>query len=176
MNRGLSLQGSLAVEQLPQLGALVEGIVGDIEAKVAFDTDAEGRARVRLTARAVVELACQHCLGSFVRHLACDYAGIVTETRAKFEAAGQADEVILGEGFELDIAKLIEDELILALPMVPRHAGGDCAPDTMADDRPERAGSEADPAAKQGRLETWRPFAGLGEQFASNRNTQPEKE
>lgn len=120
--------------------------------------DDEMGATVRFAAAVDVELACQNCLGNFTASVTCNYAGLVTENPDQFEAMGQADDAILCEGCELDIAGLVEDELILALPMAPRHAEGDCPGHLVA------AGGIAEgEAGEKAPLGTHRPFAGLGE-------------
>ena len=112
--------------------------------------------RLQFTASTEVELICQNCLAGYVTQLNCRYVGRVAETREAFEAMEQDEDAVLSDGNELCITELIEDELILALPMVPRHAEDVC---------PSVVAAEVD--GSQAEAETYRPFAGLNEAFES---------
>ena len=105
----------------------------------------------RLDVEADVVLTCQRCLGPMRRSLA-------SESQLVFAEAG-ADE--LPDGFEavdgdprkLDLASLVEDELLLAVPIIPQHDAGEACllPDAAA------GKDEEDAAAPEMR----RPFADL---------------
>jgi uncharacterized protein len=96
-----------------------------------------------LHAEAEVNLACQRCLQSLTHRL-------VLDTRIRFvqgeDAAERLDaeieEDVLALTRSLDLRELVEDELLLALPIVPRH---ETCPEGM---RPPGRGDEPDaPAA-----------------------------
>lgn len=75
-----------------------------------------------LGAEAEVRLACQRCLQTMTQRL-------VLDTRIRFvhgeDAAarldGEIEEDVLAVTRSLDLRELVEDELLLALPIVPRH-------------------------------------------------------
>jgi len=123
--------------------------------------DAAGRAQARaefqlvgewpvaaLDVAAVLTLECQRCLGP-MRH------EIDTQSRLVFagtERAGLPEgyEPVEGDPHRIDLAALVEDELLLGLPIIPQHAQGEAC--TL----PWNGR-----AAGQGGTETRRPFAGL---------------
>jgi DUF177 domain-containing protein len=126
--------------------------------------DATGTARVRAAFREIgrwpaaelgveadVVLTCQRCLKPMPRRLA-------SESQLVFADEGSAGlpegyEAVEGDPQALDLAPLVEDELLLALPIIPQHAEGEtCA-------LPSTAGKAADAAAEAGAMR--RPFAGL---------------
>ena len=79
--------------------------------------------RLRLQAQATVWLQCQRCLQPMPVELNLDR--MLRFVRDEDEAA-QLDEVtdtedVLAMGRALDLMELVEDELIMALPIVPRH-------------------------------------------------------
>ena len=88
-------------------------------------TDAGGHARVWLHLEAGVSLplTCQRCLGpadievSVVR----DFRFVATEEQAEAEDE-DAEEDVLVLSRDFDLLALVEDELLMALPLVPRHA------------------------------------------------------
>lgn len=113
-------------------------------------TRIEGVAAGTLAVRATVELTCQRCLAPLRRVLESD-------SRLAFVAS---DEAPVPAGYEaaacdpqrMDLAALVEDELLLALPLIARHTPGEaCA-------LPEAAAAQV---MQDGPAATRRPFAGL---------------
>lgn len=104
---------------------------------------------VRLAVTADVVLTCQRCLGRVQRTLS-------TEAQLVFADEGAPElpdgyEAVGGDPRKLDLAALVEDELLLGLPIIPQHeAGDDCK-------LPAAAAGQAEAEATELR----RPFAGL---------------
>src|SRR5262245_19654047 len=151
---------------LARSGAIVErafpvAAFGRLRDRLAEPTGtARVRAAFRLAGRwpaaeldveADVALTCQRCLGPLRRRLE-------SQSQLVFADEGSAElpegyEVVGGDPQALDLAALVEDELLLALPIIPQHEAGEaCA-------LPSTAGEGAGVAAAQGA--TRRPFAGL---------------
>lgn len=77
---------------------------------------------LHLTAETAVSLQCQRCLSTMTAPLAIDstfqfVAG--EDAAAALDAESEHDVLALSR--ELDLLGLVEDELLLALPIVPRH-------------------------------------------------------
>lgn len=78
---------------------------------------------VHLTASAVVPLTCQRCLEPVDEELAVDrwFRFVADEAQAAREdEESEEDVLVLDPAF--DLQALVEDELLMALPLVPRHA------------------------------------------------------
>jgi uncharacterized protein len=72
-----------------------------------------------------MELPCQRCLDPIRVPIAIDAELQLAETvREISEADDEIDRVLASR--RMDVASLVEDEVILALPMAPRHE--ECAP------------------------------------------------
>lgn len=80
---------------------------------------------LHLTARATVRLTCQRCLQPVDEALAVArrFRFVADEAEAERldELADEEDVLALPPRGRLDLLPLVEDELILALPLVPRH-------------------------------------------------------
>lgn len=103
---------------------------------------------VQLAVEADVALVCQRCLRPMGRK-------IESESRLVFAEEGVPElpegyEPVGGDPRKLDLAALVEDELLLALPIIPQHGEGEAC------DLP-RGGADEEAAAGEMR----RPFAGL---------------
>ena len=77
---------------------------------------------LQLQASASVALTCQRCLGAFQTPLQVDqwYRFVASEDIAMAED-DEADEDLLVMAPQFDLLGLLEDELLMALPLVPMH-------------------------------------------------------
>ena len=125
------LEGVLPVAGMARLG---DGLHPPADAPAAqVEWSAEGlwsqplgdqpQIRLRLRARTTVWLTCQRCLQPVALPLEVDRT--LRFARDEDEAARldeeEQDEDVLALPRALDLGALVEDELILALPIVPRH-------------------------------------------------------
>ena len=83
---------------------------------------AEPQTWLRLEVGTTVALQCQRCLQALAQPLAVDR--LLRFVRDEVEAARldeESEDDVLAPGAWIDLRELVEDELILALPLVPRH-------------------------------------------------------
>jgi uncharacterized protein len=157
-----SLAGSLPLASLPRLQhsttTPADGLPGDCpwQAEGLFRQPAGDAPQLRLHLRASarVWLTCQRCLQPAVHELQVDRT--VRFVPSEEEAARldeESEEDVLALPQALDLPELIEDELILALPIVPRHE--EC-PEPLSW-QPHALSAEAEPAG----AEPAHPFAAL---------------
>ena len=155
-----TLAGQWPLGLLSRLGEMLfvpaDGPVADAAASVDWQVRGELRSQrgggaepwLHLGAHARVSLQCQRCLGAMVADLAVQRAfRFVSDEDEAARQDEDAEEDVLALGRRLDLSELVEDELILALPIVPRHA--DCP-------LPRPPGSQDDAAADD--RGTQRPF------------------
>jgi len=124
---GKELQGQASLVGFLRL---LEGLPEQAESRVDWsltgETDSLERRYLTVRAQAVVTLECQRCLGLFELPLAVENRLQLVETEAEIEAeeTGEDDpetpDQLLGTS-HFDVLPLVEDELILALPYVPKH-------------------------------------------------------
>lgn len=101
---------------------------------------------LHLTAHAQVALTCQRCLQAVQEQVEVDRWIRFVDTEAEAAALdADSDDDVLALPRHLDARELIEDELLLALPLVPRHevcpeplahADGEPESDEQEDERP----------------------------------------
>ncbi|MFZ2650440.1 MAG: DUF177 domain-containing protein [Burkholderiaceae bacterium] len=77
---------------------------------------------LHLSARAKLSLLCQRCLQPTVTALEVrrSYLFVQGEAAAA-ELDAQCEDDVLALGSELDLRELVEDELLLSLPLIPKH-------------------------------------------------------
>ena len=150
---------------------LAAGLVEVADSGAELVWEAQGLQRTRsgavpenclhLQARAQVKLQCQRCLQALEMDLAVDRHFLFVaseEEAARLDEHSEEDVLVLQP--RLDLRELIEDELILAVPLVPRHEG-DC-PDPLPmslGDLPEEA-PQPNPFAALAALRTRRDDSG----------------
>jgi uncharacterized protein len=115
--------GTLPLAALRRLRGSLAADDGDVRYTIEFGKDALGISFLALHAEAGLPLLCQRTLEPFVHAVAIDQRlGLIAEESE--EAALPAGyEPLLVAGGELNLAEVIEDELILALPVVPLKPG-----------------------------------------------------
>lgn len=125
-------QGTLAGEEkLTTFGRLLEeskGVGGETwvnySAHGDMRPDAAGMDEpwVHLSAQATLSLVCQRCLGAVDVPVQCerDFRFVATEELAEVEdEESEEDVLVLSKSF--DLLELIEDELLMSIPLVPMH-------------------------------------------------------
>jgi uncharacterized protein len=126
---GQALHGSLLLPELGRLKDSLADAVGTVEFDVTGGHDAHHRPILKVAIHGTLRLQCQRCLE------ALDYPLQILNTLLLVGAGGAgagelADEEIewIEASRELDLATLIEDEILLSLPYAPRHEEGACRP------------------------------------------------
>lgn len=125
---GAQLRGHMPVAGMERFAPLLAEVQGEAEVALDFGVDVERRAFVRLQLRAEVALVCQRCLGSVRHTMEVERLLGMVSSEAQAEKLPDSYEPLYVTEEPLFLREVIEDELILSLPIVPRHAAGECAP------------------------------------------------
>ncbi|MFO6420194.1 YceD family protein [Hylemonella sp. W303a] len=123
-------------------------------AKGEREEDASGHARhwLHLRAETVLSLTCQRCLEPVDMPLAVErsFRFVATEAQAEIEDE-ESEEDVLAISREFDLLALVEDELLMELPLAPTHES--------CPSRPSFSVADAD--FKEPALDKPNPFAAL---------------
>jgi len=127
VNQGVTLTGNIDRKLCVRFADAVIEISEPIEAELIFDVADQGRKVVHIIASTTVLIACQRCLEPITLPLAIDTElGIVwSEDEAK-SLPKDLDPWVVEEETG-DIAALVEDEFLLALPFVTYHPEDQCS-------------------------------------------------
>ena len=115
------LDGELKLAALPRLAALLEHAGGMVSVALALGVDEQGLRFVEGLLQTEVELICQRCLGPLRLPLEVTVSLALVRTEAEAACLPDQREPLLVTGTDLAVADLVEDELLLALPQIPRH-------------------------------------------------------
>ncbi len=138
------LKGAWPVAEFPRLRDVLRSETGVLHCELQGVPESLGRPALRLKVGGTLQVTCQRCLGTLEVPLQIDVLLRLAATQEEMDAEPldpEGPESIVA-GRDMPVRTLVEDEVLLALPIAPRH--GTCA------------GGEAEgKGAKQ------TPFAGL---------------
>src|SRR5580658_11359858 len=148
---------TIPLKEFPRVLPLLAAADGEARGRVDFSR--EGRLAVaEVSVAADVTLLCQRCLAPLKWAVKGTGRAALVATATEGERVPEVLETVLAPEHRISTRDLVEEELLLALPLVPRHEDDRCA----GDEAGARAGqeSQAEPAG-----DTHRPFAQLSELF-----------
>jgi uncharacterized protein len=130
---GESLSGSLRVEELPRLHDSLRPDDVAVQYQLAGVLES-GRPALRLQIQVTLWLTCQRCMMIYPEVMSLDNVLLVARNDAELERWEVLDPLLdaLVADPGLDIAALVEDEILLSIPVVPMHAEGECDPAGLA--------------------------------------------
>lgn len=124
---GQSLRGSLPIPELTRLRESLADTVGEVVFVVTGGRDERRRLTLSVDVKGLLHLQCQRCLGTLDYPLRLVNRLLLVEPGA---ANADEQEAESAEWIEasatLDLAQLVEDEILLGLPFSPRHEEGAC--------------------------------------------------
>lgn len=157
-DRGREVAGIVPIAAFERLAPSLHSREGELDAVLRFGQDDAGRRTLHARVTGALELVCQRCLAPCELEVDADMAVVLVESEAEAEALPEElDALIVGGQRSMHTVDMIEDELILGLPLVPR-----CADDAVCRPAVELLDSEALESGGQAG-ERQRPFEGLGE-------------
>jgi len=158
---GAEFAFAIPLADLPRLRGQLARPAGEVVGSVRF-ARTEGRVVADVRIAAQVPLTCQRCLAPLDWPIESRGAVVLVANAAQAERLPGDLETILAPEHRISVRDLAEEELLLVLPIVPRHAPGGC---TGA--RSVRNGEPA--GARAAQAEHHRPFAGLDELMKKTR-------
>jgi len=127
--RAAVLEGEIPLKQLVRLSDLLYSNSGSVRASLRFRQRLDGWLILGLKYEATLQLTCQRCLEPLACVVGADVELGLLENDAVQSFSPEGVEPFILEGDRFNPAQLIEDELIVSLPLVPRHERtADCGP------------------------------------------------
>jgi uncharacterized protein len=148
-----SFQGKLPLSAFKRLGDVIASPEGEVEYELDFGRDDLGIAYVAVRAKASPTLICQRSLEPFQLPVEVDARlGLIVEEREEASLPPGYEPLLLEQDGKLDPLATIEDELLLALPLVPVNPDAEL-PEDVTWPEEEETPSPQDPSDN--------PFAAL---------------
>lgn len=127
---GKSLHGTFGIAALGRLHDRLASTDGFVEYELAGYTDDQGKPGLHCRVRGTLNLICQRCLQPMAWKADLDSGLVLAASEAELaedEEDPDAPDRLLAQK-DMKVQDLVEDELLLGLPLAPRHAEGQCGP------------------------------------------------
>jgi len=129
-DRGWSLQGGIPLAGMERLAASLLDDSGSAECEFTFYRDMDRARKLRLKYRAELVLRCERCLGPLRERV--EGETVLRLVDAELETADEDGDVLPVGAEGVYLKDVLEDELLLMLPLIPRHAAvEECEPDAV---------------------------------------------
>ena len=124
--QGVILSGVAPLTEMNRLKPSLSKESALASVRLQFGMDEQGVCFVNGHLEAVLILECQRCMEPFEYAIITDFAlGVVRTVEESKQLPEQYDPALVQDG-QLALRDLIEDELILNLPIIPKHAPESC--------------------------------------------------
>ncbi|MFY9259316.1 MAG: YceD family protein [Gallionella sp.] len=125
---GQQISGEMLIADLSRLSDVLENSQGVLRYTVQGGLDKYGVPMLVLSLSGSCTLRCQRCLGALDYPVALETA-VFLRSQAELDALEECDDEaydsILAQ-VKLDIQDLLEEEVLLSLPLAPKHEVGAC--------------------------------------------------
>ena len=154
--KAAAIAPNLPPEAMPRLREVAQA-VGDISAEIAFFWDEQKRLRAKGSVSAQIEMICERCLELMPLTLDVAVNAAIVWDEEQASQLSSDIEPWMGLNELIDLHALLEDELLLALPIMPAHDEQDCKGASSYTTQPE----------EEEVIERPNPFAGLADLMKS---------
>lgn len=151
-DRGAVLEGELPLESLPRLAEQMVNHAGTVRAKLSFERDERRAVVIHCEFGVEAKMVCQRCLDVASLPIHGEYHYVVVPEGSEQVVPKGYDALEVGED-PLDLLTLVEDELLLALPIVPVHDPEDC----------QQPAGQHEPEASEDEVPRSNPFSVLAQ-------------
>ena len=127
---GTRYEGYIVFAQLKRLTQLCVSGLGDVDVVIETGFDPQGLCFLKGQAKATVTVICQRCNENMIIDLTADFAfspvsaNYVEDEEEPFPE--RYDPIVVNEFGEVNLTEMIEDELILDIPLIAKHDEQDC--------------------------------------------------
>jgi len=121
VQREQQLDGTVPRDELPRLVASTESVKGDVAVTLAFARDLQRNQVATGHLQLEVELLCQRCLQPVSEQIEADIAWGFVWSEEQGKSLPKSLDPVIQDGDELDLYQVLEDEILLNLPMVAFH-------------------------------------------------------
>ncbi len=119
--QGITLSGFVTLNELPRLNAIHPQKKEPAHVELQFKVDAGGLKIVEGTIKTTVELPCERCNQITICPLELKFILSPVLSEYHLSKLPESYEPLMMEGEFVELAIVVEDEILLGLPMVPKH-------------------------------------------------------
>lgn len=121
-DKGRTFRGRIPLTRLERLQDRLSDTQGELEVELSFGRNADGIRYLAGHVEGCLPLICERCLGRMSWDVKLDFNLALLESEGLIDRIPERYEPLLIEAGEIRPVEVIEDELLLTLPMYPKHA------------------------------------------------------
>jgi len=173
-DKGQEIIGQVAISRMSRIQDSLMTNSGCFDVVLRFGKDGAGQRFIKGTLHGTLQLCCQRCMLALAWPVDAGFSLALLYSEAQIETLADHYEPFLLPDEKVKLIELLEDEVILQLPLVPRHEVRDCpaaadvlqfgeqdAPKSAPDDTPEAEG-KPNPFSVLATMKTGKPGPGSG--------------
>jgi len=122
----LHLIGIVNISDMKRLEAALQSSDSVVAVDLKFGVDEQSITFLKGHLKTKLTLQCQRCLEPFVYEIISNFALGIVNTLDEAKALPELYEPALAKEGKLALRELIEDEVILNLPIIPKHGADEC--------------------------------------------------
>ncbi len=126
-----ALKGAIPLKQMKRLLESLCSDEGEVLIDVVFSLDINRVVLLSGNIQADIKLICQRCMEEMTLPLNLDFQIALARSEAEMERLSDEYETALIEETPIMLSDLIEDEIILAVPVIPKHRDKTCSSDEV---------------------------------------------
>lgn len=123
------VEGVWPVSRMSRLQDRLNSERGEARVRLTLSRDADWRRIIRGEVSVTVDVVCERCLDNFPLSLSEPVLLAVVESEGLAERLPEEIEPWLTDAVWISIPEIVEEQLILAMPIVALHGNPDCMPD-----------------------------------------------
>lgn len=137
--RGEALRGSVPVAELQRVCDLLSSNAGEVHYELSGRINEADKPMLKIKVDGQFRVICQRCLGEMEYPLALEneLELVADESSLKpLEEEGESADMVVADK-EMDVVSLVEEEILLGIPMSPKHPEGQCGTAAAVPDEPK---------------------------------------
>jgi len=145
LGQNSEFRGILTLSQMPRLSALVIPDDAPINVSFEFTRNLYQHPSIKGHIETLLQVQCQRCLEPMPLPMDFDF-DLLIDASDEDVRAFQTDTLVSDGGY-IDIIEVVEDELILSLPLISMHEDTSCHQNWQPDELPEPEEAKNNPFA-----------------------------
>ncbi|SRR5690554_4287061 len=125
-DRGACFSGELPLSRFTRLAALVTDTAGQVQVALSFYLDEHKQALLQLKLETSLALQCQRCLEEVRYPIDESFHYLISTSAEEPDFLPDGYDLLQVGDEPLELLTMVEDELLLCLPIVAMHPEGEC--------------------------------------------------
>lgn len=126
-SRGERLEGTIAISAMARLAPSIQDNAGDIHVTLEFGLDEMRQPMVQGTLSGTLSMTCQRCLEPMAQEIDTRFLLGLVKNEYQMKRLSEEYEPLLVTDNSVSLTSMVEDEILLSLPIAPLHAPEHCS-------------------------------------------------